>query len=1182
MKKIVVKLLVAGLLVTSFNGFGLLSLPKASASEVGLPVTVRAEADTYVDSANPEHVGQYVIDSSTGLPRPFAQFRVTEFQTSYLRFDFNQGNLEDISKVSDAMLKLAHSATVAPETVTHDVYMVMDDSWDVDTMSYSTRPTGEEKYLGSFFVSSVKNTRFDAIDLAPWVNEALADDDDRKVTLRISLSPTSIAKSGVWYASDENYWRPNLIVTPSELREPPPPPPVEMPDVPLEPVYSARYEAESQFDAVISPGAVDAGWPGFSGDGFANTANVAGAYVEWTFHMEEPGNKYLGIIYAQHAGANRTAELHVNSELITELPFQDTTRWDYWQYQVFSSYLKAGENKVRITAKVGEGLANIDALDVIGGPFPEPLPPPPPETPPLPYPPLGPAPEPAPIGSTIQVGNTDVLGDSEATTADHTEMNRITVHQTAEIKELSVFVESGEGNMRLALYGDDSGKPGTLIAKTEDFTAVSGWNTHPVNWQVQLLPTEDYWIGYQTDGDEVVVRTEPTGGNHFSYLIGYANGIPKSLEGRYKTETTKRTSIYASLKTVNPISVFPGVGGFGVYTQGGRYGEIIKVTNLNDRGPGSLRDAVAAEGPRTVVFEVSGNVELTGSIIVTNPYLTIAGQTAPSPGITLKGAGIRVATHDVFIQHIRARIGDGPLGDTYEDRDIFQIVGDDKVHDVVIDRISGSWSLDETISTWDIYGADDVEARRKGLRNITISNSMIGEPLSSNLHPKGGHPFGLLVGDDSKHVAVIGNFQAHVAQRAPLIKAGSTAYVANNVWYDVARPATNVYGDYGGAYANPALISYIGNNWVKGPHTEYDYIVYMHSYPPDDPNRFEWYAGTKVFFDDNVHYGEKFWIDPGYTERWGHTEYGVNGEANPFVDTPPVVADNFTPLSPQESEQRVIAYAGARASDRDAVDIRLLEQYRTRTGTIPKTMAEVGGWPELAVNYREFVAPANPHGDDDGDGYTNLEELLHEMAFEAETGFSVNEDGSVTVPVEPSIDATTNEPSVTLDEYVYNRALEIATAFGSDVVRLEVANAEGAARYQVALPIAALASGSDTRIVIATEFGTVEALSSMLTPTEAEGKDFVALNLFASEEVRGKKAAVIGLTLASEGEPMEWRNREAPLQVTVPYTPTFNELKHPGHINVFFEDGTGMLRPAKGAYDASSSSLTFEIERFSK
>ena len=110
------------------------------------------------------------------------------------------------------------------------------------------------------------------------------------------------------------------------------------------------------------------------------------------------------------------------------------------------------------------------------------------------------------------------------------------------------------------------------------------------------------------------------------------------------------------------LPVFPGAAGFGTNTPAGRGGTVYKVTNLNASGAGSLNACTDASGPRVCIFEISGTISLTSDINVTNPYLTIAGQTAPSPGITLRGAALRISASDVLVQHIRLRAGDALAG----------------------------------------------------------------------------------------------------------------------------------------------------------------------------------------------------------------------------------------------------------------------------------------------------------------------------------------------------------------------------------------------------------------------------------------------------------------------------------------------------------------------------------------
>jgi len=141
--------------------------------------------------------------------------------------------------------------------------------------------------------------------------------------------------------------------------------------------------------------------------------------------------------------------------------------------------------------------------------------------------------------------------------------------------------------------------------------------------------------------------------------------------------TSSVETVYSYVEKPPDLPAFPGAEGFGSYTKGAYGGSvdptIYRITNLNQDGYGSLNAALEdAIGPRIIIFEVSGNIELTDFIYVKNPYVYVAGQTAPSPGITLKGGGIVIKTHDVVIQHIRIRVGDGP-GVDYSLRDCLDI-----------------------------------------------------------------------------------------------------------------------------------------------------------------------------------------------------------------------------------------------------------------------------------------------------------------------------------------------------------------------------------------------------------------------------------------------------------------------------------------------------------------------------
>src|SRR5688572_9020100 len=179
-----------------------------------------------------------------------------------------------------------------------------------------------------------------------------------------------------------------------------------------------------------------------------------------------------------------------------------------------------------------------------------------------------------------------------------------------------------------------------------------------------------------------------------------------------------------SAATVQAIPVIPGAEGFGMETKAGRGGKVYKVTNVNASGSGSLKACIDASGPRTCVFEVSGSIRITSDLIIRNGNLHIAGQTAPSPGIMIRGAAIKITASDVVIQHLRVRAGDDLNGPDLTNRDALKIEGiaAKPVKNVVIDHCSFSWATDEIASAW---GPHD---------DITFSNNIFSEPLHDSGH----------------------------------------------------------------------------------------------------------------------------------------------------------------------------------------------------------------------------------------------------------------------------------------------------------------------------------------------------------------------------------------------------------------------------------------------------------------
>ncbi|MBV9084915.1 MAG: hypothetical protein JOZ62_19730, partial [Acidobacteriaceae bacterium] len=230
------------------------------------------------------------------------------------------------------------------------------------------------------------------------------------------------------------------------------------------------------------------------------------------------------------------------------------------------------------------------------------------------------------------------------------------------------------------------------------------------------------------------------------------------------------------------VPAFPGAEGFGSATPGGRGGKVIFVSNLNDAGPGSFREAVSAKGPRIVVFRISGLITLKTSINITEPYLTVAGQTAPGDGICIRGNEVSIRTHDVIVRYVRFRPGDISQGEP----DAADIMADS--HDVILDHCSATWSIDEDLSP------------SGGIRDVTVQWSLIAEGLNYSIHHKGPHGYGSLVraiGGVSLHH----NLWAHNTARNPRLgdNYGKPPYplfdVRNNVMYDYGKICSGWTGD---------------------------------------------------------------------------------------------------------------------------------------------------------------------------------------------------------------------------------------------------------------------------------------------------------------------------------------------------------------------------------------------------
>lgn len=305
------------------------------------------------------------------------------------------------------------------------------------------------------------------------------------------------------------------------------------------------------------------------------------------------------------------------------------------------------------------------------------------------------------------------------------------------------------------------------------------------------------------------------------------------------------------------LPAIPELQGFGTTTVGGSGRHtpipkttIILVTSLADSGPGSLRECVEHTSPRTCIFHVSGEIVLRSPLTIDHPYITIAGQSAPAPGITVSHSSLRIRSHDVLIQHMSFRPGDCLLGTKPSERDGISIgnpSGSD-VFNVVVDHVSMTWAIDENITVWFPTSHD-----------ITISNSIIAEGLHKSLHPKGPHSKGVMIGPHVKDITLYRNLLALNYERNPYIHAGSTVEVINNV----------VYG-WGGA--GPWCLAHIrgskkqrdktqavfkGNYYISGPTSHQAFFLYARNLARNSSVLMQdngmSYSHTELINGSNVH-----------------------------------------------------------------------------------------------------------------------------------------------------------------------------------------------------------------------------------------------------------------------------------------------------------------------------------------
>jgi pectate lyase len=448
----------------------------------------------------------------------------------------------------------------------------------------------------------------------------------------------------------------------------------------------------------------------------------------------------------------------------------------------------------------------------------------------------------------------------------------------------------------------------------------------------------------------------------------------------------------ATMAAALPVKAFPTAEGFGAGAAGGRGGRVIEVTTLDDSGPGSLRAGMEASGPRSCVFRVSGTITLKSAIRVSEPYLTVAGQTSPG-GVQIRGTGqpdgdwgvwCVNGAHDIVLRHLRVRMGGGMKHDAGNNI-LFYGTAEPGIRDVIVDHCSVSWGSDTQLDWYGSY------LDRATFQWNLIGECYMGQHIGGNRAPR--------------NITLHHNLYANLGSRTPLMQHADVFDFRNNVIYNWSGNNASVFGQF--ALNSSAFGNVVGNLWLAGPESGYPYLNVGNGGPVRIDGKAAEAGGTKLYLSGN--WGprspkgcEDDWTGHG-VNTWDYYERDRDGSthlvnqaqydaARPFP-VPPVGTDAVSSLV-----DKVLPAVGACKPSRDAMDERIIKSVRDGTGTSRGNMT--GPWPDLAAGAPAPPADSDRDGmpdawekarglapEDAGDGaalaangYTNVENYLNELA----------------------------------------------------------------------------------------------------------------------------------------------------------------------------------------------------------
>lgn len=340
---------------------------------------------------------------------------------------------------------------------------------------------------------------------------------------------------------------------------------------------------------------------------------------------------------------------------------------------------------------------------------------------------------------------------------------------------------------------------------------------------------------------------------------------------------------------------------------------VLRVSSLADSGPGSLRRLLrSSSGPRDIVFDVAGSIDLKSNIVVREGNVRILGETAPPPGITLRGGTLELKRSDITVSHLAIRVGPDLPGANVDNRDGVAISGaspdsgcDGKreIENIVLDHVSITWGVDENVQLWGC-----------NIRNVTISNSIIAEALNRAGHSKGQHSMGLVVGPGSQNILIYRTLFVSNKWRNPALSPDTSTAMISSLVYNPGDKAIHIYpGQNGG----PTLVSLVGNKVIAGPSSS---------------NRIRLGQGKQ----NRVNPGSRIYLFGNLSEG-NNAAFAADGVTGlDMVDVPPVTwAKDLRIVGTYQLEEDLLNSVGPK--HRDATDLRLIKEVRSRTGSIKDT-----------------------------------------------------------------------------------------------------------------------------------------------------------------------------------------------------------------------------------------------------